>query len=196
LKIGMPAAVLAGGASRRMGRPKSGLPYGGSTLLEHQVSRLAEVFHEVFAVVKEPPGFPVEHARFLLDRSAEHAAIHGLVRALEEAADRMFILAVDLPVVSAELMRAIVARSLASPAPAVVPRAGGKLQPLAAVWRRSALPVAQERISRGQLSLQGLAEDVGAEVMEEEEWLSADPSGNAFLNVNTLQDLMLLRERA
>ena len=35
VKIPMPAAVLAGGASRRMGVPKASLPYGRTTLLAH-----------------------------------------------------------------------------------------------------------------------------------------------------------------
>ena len=35
----MPAAVLAGGASRRMGAPKAALPYGAGTLAEHQTGR-------------------------------------------------------------------------------------------------------------------------------------------------------------
>ena len=46
-KIPMPAAVLAGGASRRMGRSKAALPYGAGTLLEFQTGRLADLFEEV-----------------------------------------------------------------------------------------------------------------------------------------------------
>jgi molybdopterin-guanine dinucleotide biosynthesis protein A len=196
MRIQMPAAVLAGGASRRMGRPKAELPYGAGTLLAHQAGRLSLVFAEVFAVVKEPSRLPAGPALVLLDGSPEHAAIHGLTRALEEVQDRVFVLAVDLPVLPESLMRAIAQRALASEAPAVVPRAEGRLQPLAAVWRKSALPAAQARIERGELSLSGLAEEVGAEVFPEEECRRADPSGNAFANLNTLEDYLAHRERA
>ena len=58
MRIPMPAAVLAGGASRRMGRSKAALPYGAGTLLEFQTKRLAKIFEEVFVVAKEPPAFP------------------------------------------------------------------------------------------------------------------------------------------
>ena len=195
-RVAMPAAVLAGGASLRMGRPKAALPYGAGTLLEHQTARLAEVFRLVYAVVKELPAFSVGPARVLLDASAQHAAIHGLVRALEEVEDRVFVLAVDLPVLPSALMHAVAQRSLASGALAVVPRADGQLQPLAAVWRRAVLPIARERIARGELSLHGLAEEVGVDEMPEAQWRSADPSGNAFSNINTLEQYMSLRERA
>ena len=192
----MPAAVLAGGASRRMGRSKAALPYGPGTLLEFQTTRLSKLFEEVFLVAKEPPGFPAGPAQVLLDGAPEHAAIHGLVRAIEEARDRIFVLGVDLPVLPDALIREIARRGLASDAVAVVPRAGGKLQPLAAVWRRAALPEAERRIAAGELSLHGLAEAAGVEVIEEIEWRAQDSSGNAFENLNTLEQYAALRERA
>jgi len=196
MRIRMPAAVLAGGASRRMGRPKADLPYGAGTLLAHQAQRLARVFTEVFAVLKEPPRLPAGPALVLLDGSPEHAAIHGLVRALEEVQDRVFVLAVDLPVLPESLMRAIAERALACEAMAVVPRAEGRLQPLAAVWRKAVLPAARARIERGELSLSGLADAVGAEVLSEEDCRRVDPSGNAFANLNTIEDYVAHRERA
>ena len=196
MTLPMPAAVLAGGASRRMGRPKAALPYGAGTLLEFQTTRLAALFEEVFVVVKEAPAFPVGPARAVLDDVAEHAAIHGLVRALEEAHDRVFVLAVDLPAVTPALLRAIAERSLVSRAAAVIPRAEGRLQPLAAVWRRAAAPAARRRIAAGEYSLHGLAVEVGAEIFEEAEWSALDPSGTAFANLNTLEDWAALRERA
>ena len=192
----MPAAVLAGGASRRMGRPKAELPYGAGTLLEFQVRRLAELFEEVIVVVKAAPSTPVGPARVVLDGVAEHAAIHGLVRALEAVADRVFVLGVDLPAVTPALLRLLAERSLSTEAPAVVPRADGRLQPLCAVWRRAALPVAIGRTASGELSLQGLAEEIGAQVVEEREWRALDPAGNAFANLNTLEQYVAQRERA
>jgi molybdopterin-guanine dinucleotide biosynthesis protein A len=192
----MPAAVLAGGASRRMGRSKAELPYGSGTLLAHQAERLSRVFPEVFAVVKDPPGLPSGPALVLLDGIPEHAAVHGLVRALEEVRDRVFVLAVDLPVLPESLMRAIASRSLASDALAVVPRSGGRLQPLAAVWRKAVLPLARARIERGDLALAGLAEEAGADILSEEDCRDADPSGNAFANLNTVEEYLAHRERA
>lgn len=192
----MPAAVLAGGASRRMGVPKAALPYGGTTLLAHQTGRLSAIFSEVFVVAKEAPGFDVGPARVVLDRTADRAPIHGLIRALEESADRLFVLAVDLPVVAGDVIRAVARLSLACDAAAVLPRAEGRLQPLAAVWRRSVLPAALARIARGELSLHGLAQEVGAEIVPEEVWRALDPSGNSFANINTIEEYAAIRERA
>ena len=192
----MPAAVLAGGASRRMGRPKASLPYGSGTLLEFQTARLARIFDEVYVVAKEPPAFPAGPAGILLDGAPDHAAIHGLVRAIEETPDRIFVLGVDMPAMPEPLIREIARRGSISEAAAVLPRAGGRLQPLAGVWRRTALAVAERRIAAGELSLHGLAEAAGAEVLDEDDWRPFDPSGNAFENLNTLERYAALRERA
>ena len=192
----MPAAVLAGGASRRIGRPKAALPYGTSTLLAHQTSRLAPCFERVFAVVKEPPDYATGPARLLFDGQEEHAAIHGLARILEEVSDRVFVLAVDLPVLPLAAIQAIAAASLASDAAVVLPRAEGRLQPLAAVWRRRALPALRQRLAQDDRSLRALAEELGATVVPEEDLAAADPSGNGFTNVNTIHDYLALREWA
>ena len=179
-----------------MGRSKAALPYGSGTLLEFQTARLAGIFEEVFVVAKEPPSFAAGPAGILLDGAPDHAAIHGLVRAIEESTDRVFVLGVDLPALPEALIREIARRGIASPAAAVVPRAGGRLQPLAAVWRRAALTAAAENLAAGELALHALVEAVGAEILEESEWRALDPSGNAFVNLNTLEQYAALRERA
>lgn len=192
----MPAAVLAGGASRRMGRRKAALPWGAGTLLEFQTERLSRIFEEVFVVLKTPPDQPIGPAAVLLDHSPDFAPIHGLVRFLDEIDDRGFVLAVDLPALTPGVIEAIARRGLETEAPALVPEADGRLQPLAAVWRRAAARFARDRIARDDLSLAGLAGEVGAETLAEREWRKIDPSGASFANVNTLNDYLAWRERA
>ncbi|MCA1582450.1 MAG: molybdenum cofactor guanylyltransferase [Acidobacteria bacterium] len=196
MRIAMPAAVLAGGASRRMGSSKAALPYGSGTLAEHQTGRLGELFSPVWLVVRDPPPFSVAPALVLFDGERERSALSGLVRALEEAEDRVFVLAVDLPLLPLALARALAERSLESQAPAVLPEVAGRLEPLAGVWRRASLPGALRRARDGDRSLRGLAEDVGAEAFSEAAWRALDPSGNAFTNLNTVQDWATARERA
>jgi molybdenum cofactor guanylyltransferase len=196
VRIPFPAAVLAGGASRRMGVPKGSLPYGAGTLAEHQTRRLEPLFSEVWLVVREEPGYVFGAARLLFDRDPERSALSGLVRALEEASDRVFVLAVDLPLAGEDLLIGIACRSLASEAAAVLPASEEGLEPLAGVWRRSALSEAQRRAETGKRSLRGLAEAAGAEIIPPAEWRQWDPSGNAFQNLNTIADWTVARERA
>jgi molybdopterin-guanine dinucleotide biosynthesis protein A len=196
MRFPFPAAVLAGGASRRMGRPKASLPFGSGTLLQHQIVRVAPLFSEVFVVVKDAPDSALGRARVLLDSTPRQGAIFGLTRALEEVEDHLFVLAVDTPVLAPALIAEIARRGLKTTASVLLPRAGGRLQPLAAVWRRAVLPLALARIASEQLSLQELAQEAGAEILEEAEWRRFDPSGNSFENLNTLEEYVAARERA
>jgi molybdopterin-guanine dinucleotide biosynthesis protein A len=179
-----------------MGREKGALPYGSGTLAEHQTARLAGVFDEVWFVAKRAPSYAFGDARLLLDTTSETAAAHGLHRVLAEGAERAFVLAVDLPVLSSDLAAEIGRRALESDDAALVPEAGGRLQPLAAVWTRRTLPELERRIARGELSLHELARAVDARILREVEWRKIDPSGNSFLNMNTLEEYAVLRERA
>ncbi len=196
MRFPFPAAVLAGGASRRMGRPKASLPFGSGTLLQHQIVRVAPLFSEVFVVVKDAPDSALGRARVLLDSTSRQGAIYGVTRALEEVQDHLFVLAVDTPVLAPALIAEIARRGMKMTASVLLPRAGGRLQPLAAVWRRAVLPLALQRIASEQLSLQELAQEAGAEILEEPEWRRFDPSGNSFENLNTLEEYVAARERA
>lgn len=196
MEFPIPAAILSGGASRRMGRAKGALPYGSSTLLGFQVARLRPLFDDVWVVAKSAPDYAFGEARVLLDGRSDFAAIHGVRRALAEAEDRIFVFGVDLPALSSDVMRSIVRAGLATSRPALLPRADGRLQPLAAVWRKAALAELDRRVAIGELSLAGLADALQAEVLPEDVWRALDPSGNAFANLNTLDEYAAMRERA
>ncbi len=45
VRISAGGIVLCGGQSKRMGRPKAWLPFGGETMLQRVVRVLAEVVH-------------------------------------------------------------------------------------------------------------------------------------------------------
>lgn len=178
-----------------MGRPKASLPFGAGTLLQHQILRVGPLFEGVFVVVKDTPESALGRARVLIDSTPRHGAIFGLTRALEEVEDHLFVLGVDLPLISPAVIAEIARRGMESPAPALVPLAAGRRQPLAAVWRRTVIPLALERIAQGKLSLQELAEEAGAEILPEADWRALDPSGNSFANLNTMEEYLVLRER-
>ena len=185
----MPAALLVGGASRRMGRPKAELPWRGTTLAQWQGSRLSRMFREVWVVAKAGQEIPETPARRLDERADPPAAIHGVMRALEEASGRVFVLAVDLPYLPDSLIDRIARQGAATPAPALLPEAEGRLQPLAAVWDVAVLPAARRRVEAGDLSLTDLARAVGAEILVAEAWTGLDPDGMAFRNLNSPADL-------
>ncbi|HET8679150.1 MAG TPA: NTP transferase domain-containing protein, partial [bacterium] len=64
----MSGIVLAGGQSRRMGRDKTALPFGGTTLVAWVARRLGSVCGEVVVVARDASDCPGCGARVVGDR--------------------------------------------------------------------------------------------------------------------------------
>ena len=135
------AAVLAGGASRRMGRDKATMPVGGTPLAGLVLAAAARVADPVVLVA--PAGHP---ARGLAAEAVTDPG-QGPLAALEAGlaavdAGHVLVLAGDHPGLRPELLSHLV--GLQGRAEAVACRRGGRLEPLVAVYeRRPALAAAR-----------------------------------------------------
>lgn len=169
-----------------MGRPKLDLPFGGSTFLD-RVSRAAmPVFDRVIAV-QRAGGEAVPSLPTIFEPGREEQApVFGVWRALEDAGSRCFILAIDYPLLTSEVLRYLAGRASQSAAAMVVPRWNGKLQMLCAGYSASLLPRFEPRIASGQLNLRELTEEL--EVVEEDD-LRTQFAGEPLMNVNTPDEL-------
>lgn len=176
----MNAYVLVGGRSRRMGQSKVEL------FLERVVDAARPVFDEVVSVDRSASGVPASsrqdagapHVRTIFEEPHEHeGAIFGVVRALRDARGKCFLLAVDYPLITADVLRFLRDRG-------GMPEWNGRPQPLCAVWDAASLPRIEERIARGELDLRGAAE---TEIIPESELRSRFP-GEPLLNINTPEE--------
>jgi molybdenum cofactor guanylyltransferase len=183
------AAVLAGGASRRMGRDKATLAVGGVELASLALAAAARVAHPVVLVA--PEGHPARRvaAPAVADPGlGPLAALAAALDALE--AEHVLVLAGDHPGLRVELLARLVA--LAGEAEAVACRRGPRLEPLVAVYERApALAAARARLAgpAGGRSLAGLLADLGTLVVEEPEWRRLDPDGRSFVDLDDPADL-------
>jgi molybdopterin-guanine dinucleotide biosynthesis protein A len=111
-----------------------------------------------------------------------------LVSALEAAAgERVLVVATDLPLVTPDLLLALVAWPEAD---AVVPRTGAGSHPLCALYRRDAvLPIVRSRLAAGDLGLQALLDATDTRFLDAAEVERLDPEGHALANVNTPDDV-------
>jgi molybdopterin-guanine dinucleotide biosynthesis protein A len=182
-------AVLAGGSSRRMGRPKALLPIGKGTLIEWVIERLAPAFAEV--LVTGGPSSPLPQALqplLLLDEFTAAGPLAGIETALGAARhDRVLVVACDLPGATASLARRLV--TLLERHDAVVPRLAGEPQPTLATYHRRARPVLRRRLRAGQLRVQEALTDLDVRWVDD-----ADPV--AFLNCNAREDWLRARRLA
>jgi molybdopterin-guanine dinucleotide biosynthesis protein A len=178
-------AVLAGGIGRRMGGNKATVGLNGRPLIDYPVAAMRGAFADVAVVAKADTDLPaLPGVTIWIEHDEPRHPLAGIVRALELAGTRpVFACAGDLPFVSAKLAR-VVAGAGAAGAVAIVPHAGGRLQPLFALY----LPQARAQLSAAleQQPPKPLTAIVAALAPRVLELADARP----FFNVNAPEDLL------
>jgi molybdopterin-guanine dinucleotide biosynthesis protein A len=186
----MTCYLLIGGRSRRMGRSKVELPLAGATFFQRVAGAAGVVFDAVIAVQRHGGQAAGGNVATIFEPPCDDAApALGVRCALRHAAQRCFILAVDYPLVTAEVLRFLRERTEQSAASLVVPRWSDRLQMLCAGYDAPALsPRLDARIAEGRLDLRGLVAEVQTDVIEEDE-MRRRFGGQPLMNVNSPDEL-------
>lgn len=181
------AAFLAGGLSRRMGRDKAALVLQGEPLLVRAAQRFS-CFGERLLSANAPslslPGVRTVPDRY--PRCGPMGGIHAVLRVCR--AQRVFFLPCDMPFMTPDI--AIALLDAAGDGDACAALLDGKIQPLPAVYAKSALPAIERRIARGDFRLHALLEELDCRTLA----LDGAQSRRAFFNVNTPEDWASARQ--
>ena len=192
--------VLAGGRSSRMGTPKSGLQWHGSTLLYRTAALLARTVDGPVVVVGAPgqklPELPAGVA--VVDDPVEGLGpMQGIAAGLAAVADRAataFVCSTDMPFLHPAFVRRVL-RALAAPeVDMVLPVARGFRQPLAAGYRTALAGLITKLVAEGDLRpgmlfkhCQVLQLD-DAELLTDTALARYDPDLESVVNINTPED--------
>ncbi|HTI71797.1 MAG TPA: molybdenum cofactor guanylyltransferase [Candidatus Limnocylindria bacterium] len=184
--------LLAGGQSRRMGFDKALLPIGNQTLMHRQLALLqAAGASEIWLSCGASPDFRPLPAgvpvRLIRDVFPNSGPLAGIAAALEIAREeRVFVLAVDMPGITEELVRCLL--SLSPERCGVAPVIEGRYETVSAVYPRCALAQAEQFLRTGQFGLQRFIA-LGVE----EGWMKPWPVPleclAAFVNWNSPEDV-------
>ena len=175
------AVLLAGGKSSRMGRDKSALPVNGEPLWQRQLAILrATDPAELFISGKNDGPYANAGVEILADEFPDCGPLGGIATALRRCTgDRLLVLAVDMPAMTADFLRTLLDQSHRT-AMGVVPSVADDvrrqaripaaatnakelhLEPLAAVYPRAALAVADECLRTGEWKLETFIRELEA----------------------------------
>lgn len=202
------ALILAGGKSRRMGRPKLLLPAPphGAPLVVHVTQRLLAAAGEALVITGDEEAAAAVEAAFRLDRArlggrepgpgrvtclpddeAGQGPLGGLATGLRRVEGWALVVAADMPLVSPAACRLIAA--MADPAfDAVVPVAAGRRQTLHALYHIRCLPAVEKALGNRLLRMDGFWPDVRVREFSADRLRHVDPGLQTFVNVNTPQD--------
>ena len=189
------AIVLAGGPSRRLGRPKPLVEVGGVPMIARVVNAAREAADDIVVVSRGELAARVQRllpdVRVVRDRSRVQSPLVGLL-AGAEASRSEFVAALpcDLPFVHPSVLRRLF--TAAKGAEAAIPRwPDGKIEPLLAVYARVPLRnAARSALRHGERSNQSMIARLGpVRYVDIARLRESDPRLRSFMNVNTPADL-------
>lgn len=170
--------VLAGGASRRMGRDKAVIVHEGERLVDRAVRVLLTICDEVLVASGDGARLDVAVPQ-VADPVAGAGPLAGLFAGLEAARSPLLaVVAVDAPAVDAAVLLRCAERI--GDAAACLPEVAGVPQPLHAVWAAATAGEARAALDRGERSPRRLAGALGAVVLGEDQWRDVAHAGGRF----------------
>lgn len=187
--MSLVVAILAGGAGRRIGGDKPRRLLGGACLLDRALATARTSAAPVILVVRDLEQVDGFAGTVVLDEPGIAGPLGGLLSALawavDAGADRVLTLPCDMPFLPGDLHQRL-ELALTKELGAAVAASGGRLHPVCALWRTTAVRTLVQRADDGRLSLHGLSEAVGRAVVD---W--PVDGGDPFTNINTAADLAM-----
>lgn len=189
-KPGVPGAViLAGGDSKRLGRPKAWLDFYGQPLVEVVVERLSSLFDEITVVTDKPGQYSHLGVRLTGDRLTGQlkSPLRGIhAGLLSSGRPGQFVVACDMPFINIDLVRYMAL--YAAEYDAVVPRIGEYYQPLHAFYSRSCAGLIEKQLQGGSYKIIDFYGALRIKHIGPAEIKRFDPDQLSFTNINTRAD--------
>lgn len=168
-----------------MGRDKATVLYHGKTLVERMVTAVSPRCSPVFVMAAPGQALPSLDAEVLRDEVRGVGPLlatgRGLRAAAEAGRELAFVCAVDMPLLSAELIDELVGPAVRLGADVVLPW-DGRSHYLAGIYRTSLHEQVAELVAEGERSMRALVEAVDTQRV-------VMPEQPSLTNVNTAAEL-------
>ncbi len=184
-------AIIAGGKSSRMGRPKAWLPFGDELMLPRVVRLLSGVVSPIVVVAAPEQHVPPLPANVRIVRDAEkgRGPLQGLLAGLSDLeghADAAYLSSCDVPFLQPAFVQRLI--DLLGDKAICVPRVGEYHHPLAAVYRVSVKDAVAKLLAVDRLRPVFLFDAVPARIVEAGELEDVDPTFQTLRNLNTPEE--------
>jgi len=179
------ALLLAGGRSTRMGTDKAALHLDDAPLWQRQLATLRALAPaELYISGRRDGPFAAAGVEIIEDLVSDLGPLGGFAAAFARIeAPRVLVLAIDLPLITPDFLRTL----LAEPG-GVIPQRGDFFEPLAALYPRTAAPLAHTALQRADRSMQRFCRELIAAGFAQPHPLTAAET-LLFRNLNEPADL-------
>jgi molybdopterin-guanine dinucleotide biosynthesis protein A len=190
------AAIIAGGRAERLGGQSKGLiEIGGRRIIDRQLDALHWAFARVFLVANDPAPWAGLELTVVPDRVAGAGPLAGIDAALAALApgdEAVVCVGGDMPLLDP---RALALLRDHPPAVAVMPRVGGRPEPLFARYSRACAAPIAAALAAGRLKTQAVLDELAVAWLDEAALRAVDPTLAFLTNVNTPEELEQVRRQ-
>ncbi|MBK7745819.1 MAG: molybdenum cofactor guanylyltransferase [Candidatus Obscuribacter sp.] len=186
LPLDLTALILCGGRSKRMGRPKAFLPFGGTTMINHILTNVKDMFAETFLVSNEPESFEDFDVDVVKDILPYRGPLGGILSGLLVSQhSHAFVIACDMPLITPKMIRELCQRRFEHDV--VVASHDEGIEPLLGVYSKNCIKSLEESLFNGDLALKDFLSGLNSVTYDLEEE-TKEGSLPPYFNVNTPQD--------
>jgi molybdopterin-guanine dinucleotide biosynthesis protein A len=191
--VSLEGFLLAGGASRRMGRDKARLRLGGASFVARVEGALAPHVARVRIVGRR---WDEGGLSCIEDLRPGLGPLAGIESALAHAGGAgVFVVACDLPLVTADFLGLVAGRAASAPETIVVPAdAEGRVAPLCGVYPARALATASRLLDAGERRPRALLDAFPSLLIHFEDYAHLPGAERLLRNVNTPSEYEALLE--
>ena len=178
--------VLAGGQSSRYGQPKMFELFGGRPLYKHSLIALQKNQLQPLIIATNASlqsKFVEEQVQWIIEKQPYQGPLFALQNIMTNFPDVewFFVVASDMPFINADFVQTLLTY-IDDRFEAIVPIQNARLQPLAALYRRSALPKANLLVQQNKRSMKVLLDQLRVC------YIPFEIENSTFININSQQD--------
>lgn len=188
-------AILAGGQSRRMGQDKSFVQLNGKSMIQHVIDNLRQLNLDIMIITNTPTKYAQFGLPLFADEIPGSGSLGGLYTALLQAtSDYVLCVACDMPFLNTDLLDYFI--RLRAGYDAVIPITDGTAHNLHAIYARRCHSIIRKQIDQGNLRISDFYQPLNVCYVFEPELRIFDSELKSLANLNTLDDLQLVKGKA
>jgi len=176
-----------------MGKNKAFIEIDGVPIIQRIYNLFKTIFSEILIVTNEVELFQDLEAKIHRDLFPHQGALGGLYTGIYYSSfPHAFCVACDMPFLKGPVIRYLIEKM--EHYDVVVPRAKDGLQPLHAIYSKNCLDPIRKIMEHKQFKIIDFYPMVKVNIVEENEFRSLDLARESFLNVNTPEQLRLIKK--
>jgi molybdopterin-guanine dinucleotide biosynthesis protein A len=192
-KYNITGIILSGGKSLRMGENKSFIKVNGIPIINRIYDLFKEIFREIIIVTNQKELFSSFDAKIYSDLLTDKGVLGGLYTGIFFSNfPYSFCVACDMPFIKTSVVQYLIKNI--QDYDAIVPRTIDGLQPLHAIYSKRCLEPIKKIVDQGNYKVIDFYKMIKVKIVNEDDFISLDPLKESFINVNTPEELYLIKK--